>query len=47
MGLVRVPANGGDPAVVIPSPTDAGVAVDASCVYWADPGRGVFSITRP
>ncbi len=43
-GLVRIPAAGGSPTVLVNGNVTA-VAVDDQCVYWAGPS-GIFSLAK-
>ena len=47
-GLVRFPADGGDPVILVNTPntaSSAAVAVDDECVYWSNP-QGIFSLAK-
>ncbi len=44
--LMRVPGTGGAPVSLVTYPGSNGAAVDESCVYWADPLGGVYSLIK-
>ena len=43
-GIVRIPAAGGTPAVLVKG--EGAVAVDDECVYWTDSTAGIFSVAK-